>query len=98
MTDIEETIHNYIQSSFLADGQSTGVGSGNSADGLGTNDDLLAILDSLQILRMLLDLEAEYSIKVENSELTPDNLGTISRLASFIAKKRQAAACPGLQT
>ena len=97
MTHIEETIHNYIQTSFLADGQMTGAGSGNSADGLGANDDLLAILDSLQILRMLLDLEAEYSIKVENSELTPDNLGTIGRLAGFIDKKRKAAACPGLQ-
>ena len=96
MTHIEETIRDYIQTSFLADGQLTGAGSGNAADGLGKNDDLLTILDSLQILRMLLDLEAEYSIKVENSELTPDNLGTISRLASFIAKKRQAAACPGL--
>jgi acyl carrier protein len=97
MTYIEETIRNYIHTSFLADGQLTGAG-GDSADGLGANDDLLAILDSLQILRMLLDLEAEYSIKVENSELTPDNLGTISRLASFIDKKRQAAVCPGLQT
>ena len=98
MTHIEETIRDYIQTSFFADGQFTGAGSGNATDGLGTNDDLLTILDSLQILRMLIDLEAEYSIKVENSELTPDNLGTISRLASFIAKKRQAAECQGLPT
>jgi acyl carrier protein len=98
MTHIEETIRNYIQTSFLVDGQLTLASNGDSADGLGTSDDLLAILDSLQILRMLLDLEAEYAIKVENSELTPDNLGTISRLARFIADKRQAAACQGPTT
>ena len=98
MTHIEESIRNYIQCSFLADGQPAAAGNGDSAGGLSTNDDLLAILDSLQILRMLLDLEAEYAIKVENSELTPDNLGTISRLADFIARKRQEAACQGLPT
>jgi len=114
MTHIEETIRNYIQTSFLADGQPAISGNGDSAGRLSSetvgglrcdtvggprcDDDLLAILDSLQILRMLLDLEAEYAIKVENSELTPDNLGTISRLANFIARKRQAAACQGLPT
>jgi acyl carrier protein len=42
---------------------------------------------------MLMDLEAEYGIKIEHSELTPDNLGTVTRLAAFLAKKREEAAC-----
>jgi acyl carrier protein len=50
------------------------------------------VLDSLQILRMIIDLETEHAIKVENSELTPENLGTVERLAAFIEKKRQTAA------
>jgi acyl carrier protein len=54
--------------------------------------DLLTLLDSLQILRMLLDLEAEYSIKVENSELTPENLGTIGRLKELIDRKQRELA------
>jgi acyl carrier protein len=98
MTHVEETIRNYIQSSFLADGQPAVSGNGDSDGGLSSNDDLFTILDSLQILRMLLDLEAEHAIKVENSELTPDNLGTISRLANFITRKRQEAACQELPT
>jgi acyl carrier protein len=84
MTHIHETIRNYIANSFLEDGQ---------APALGNDDDLLTILDSLQVLRMLLDLEAEYSIKVDNSELTPENLGTIARLAAFMDRKRQEAVC-----
>ena len=84
MSDIAQAIGDYIQSSFLTD-----------ADGrsLGPNDDLLTVLDSLQVLRLLMDLEAKYSIKIENSELSPENLGTIERLAAFIAKKRQASVC-----
>jgi acyl carrier protein len=85
---IEQTIRRHVESSVLAGGH---LAHGNGV--LGDDDDLLTILDSLQVLRMLLDLEGEYGIKVENSELTPENLGTIRRLAVFIAKKREAVAC-----
>jgi acyl carrier protein len=84
MSNIEQTIRNYIESSFLADGQ---------AAALRNDDDLLMVLDSLQILRMLLDLEAEYSIKVDNGELTPENLQTVERLAAFIDRKQREAVC-----
>ena len=84
MTNIEQAIREYIQSSFLT------AGDGES---LRNDDDLLTVLDSLQVLRMLMDLEAKYSIKVDNSELSPENLGTIERLAAFVARKRQASVC-----
>ena len=80
MTDIAQAIGDSIYRSFLAD----------SGQSLSPNDDLLTVLDSLQVLRLLMDLEAKYSIKIENSELSPENLGTIESLAAFIAKKRQA--------
>jgi acyl carrier protein len=92
MTHIEETIRHYIQDSYLSDGRAPE----SAGDELSSDQDLLAILDSLQVLRMLLDLEAEYSIKIENSELTPENLGSIRRLAELIARKRQEAMCSGL--
>ena len=88
MNHIEESIRGYIASSFLDNGHATG-------GELSSEDDLLTILDSLQILRMLMDLESQYAIKIENSELTPENLGTIERLAAFIGRKQQAAACQG---
>jgi acyl carrier protein len=88
MNAIEQTIRQYLESSLFADGPAA-----NGNGSLACDDDLLTILDSLQVLRMLLDLEAQYAIKVDNSELTPENLGTIRRLAEFIAKKREEAAC-----
>lgn len=83
MTNLAESVHSYIVRCYLSNGHTRE---------LRDDEDLLMILDSLQILRMLIDLEAEHAIKVENSELTPENLGTVERLAAFIAKKRQAAA------
>lgn|GEM_PF-3289334 len=88
MTRIEATIRDYIQQSFLEDGS-------KAAAELRGNEDLLTLLDSLQILRMLMDLESQFEIKVDNSELTPENLGTIERLAEFIHKKQQVLACQG---
>ena len=89
MTRIEATIRDYIQQSFLD-------GTGEVAGPLRSNEDLLTLLDSLQILRMLMDLESQFEIKVNNSELTPENLGTIERLAEFIHKKQQDSACKSL--
>jgi len=82
MTKTEQAVRDYILRSFLNNGA---VGT------LRSDEDLLMVLDSLQILRMLIDLEVEYSIKVDNSELTPENLGTVEKLAAFL--ERKAAAC-----
>ncbi len=84
MSHIQQTIRDYILSSFLASGDE---------ETFRDDDDLLTVLDSLQILRMLIDLEARYSIKVENSELSPENLGTVEKLAAFVTSKRQESAC-----
>jgi acyl carrier protein len=81
---IEQTIRAYLESSFLDEDQMLT---------LRDDDDLLMVLDSLQILRMLMDLEAEYSIKVDPSEFTPENLGSVRRLADFVSRKLRAAVC-----
>ena len=60
---------------------------------LGDDDDLLTVLDSLQVLRMLLDLEAEFSIHVDPSEFTPENLGSVERMADFLGRKLGDPVC-----
>jgi acyl carrier protein len=59
------------------------------------DDDLLQVLDSLQILRIMLELEKKFSICVDNSNFSPENIGSIERLAAFVARKqREPAGCP----
>ena len=74
-----ESIREYISTSFS---------SNEDALKLGDDDDLLEVLDSLQVLRMVMDLEAKYAIKFDNSEMTPENLGSIKKLAEFVNTKR----------
>jgi acyl carrier protein len=60
---------------------------------IGDDDDLLTILDSLQILRMVADFEAQCAIRIDNSELTPENLGTVAGLVALITRKQQEPVC-----
>jgi acyl carrier protein len=59
---------------------------------LDRDDDLLQVLDSLQILRMTVQMEATFGIRVENGELTAANVGTLGRLTAFISDKIDRAA------
>lgn len=82
MTDeceIRNTVRTTIIDSFLtlAEGET-----------LRDDDDLLLMLDSLQILRMLIGFESRFEVKIEDGDLTPENIGSVTRLAATIARKR----------
>jgi acyl carrier protein len=49
--------------------------------------DLLGVLDSLQLLRLVIDLESLFAIKVGDSDLTLDNFGSVARIAAFIRRQ-----------
>ncbi len=43
------------------------------------------------MMDIILFLESHYTISIEDHETTPENLETISRIASFVARKQAAA-------
>ena len=45
------------------------------------------IVDSTGILEIVMFLEDRYGIRIEDNELTPDNLNSIKRIASLLKKK-----------
>jgi acyl carrier protein len=57
------------------------------AETLQNDTDLLRVLDSLQVLRLVIELESLFTIKVSDSDLTLDNLGSIARIAAFVGRK-----------
>jgi acyl carrier protein len=61
---------------------------GQSPDSLQETDDLLLVLNSLQILRMVIELESMFGITIENCDMTPDHLGTIQKIAALVQQKR----------
>jgi acyl carrier protein len=86
LTMVRDEIRTYIASSFLTE---------TEAEALRDDSDLFAILDSLEVLRLVVTLEKTYAIKVGDGELAPENFSSIERLVRFIARKREANALAG---
>jgi acyl carrier protein len=64
--------------------------------GLSSDQSLLdaGIVDSTGVLELIGFVEREFGITVDDEEIVPDNLDSISRLAAFVDRKRAAAAGP----
>jgi acyl carrier protein len=77
--EIENKVRAYVIDSFLGE---------RDAEAFDNDSDLLAMLDSLQILRMVIALESLYGIKVHENELSADNLGSVRKLAGFLTRKQ----------
>ena len=60
---------------------------------LGDDDSFLeqGIIDSTGIMEVIFFLEDEFGITVEDEDMIPDNLDSISRICSYINRKRMAA-------
>lgn len=63
--------------------------SGSPSD-LGPDLNLIAnhVIDSLDMLKFISLLEQEFQIKINDTELLPDNFATIGRVAAFVEGKR----------
>lgn len=57
--------------------------------------DLFRLLDSLGILRVMIEVERFFNIKIPNDDTTVENVGTVGRIARFVAHKRGLAVLPG---
>ena len=60
-----------------------------SADQIDDDLDLLGdLLDSVGLFRLIAFLEEEFSVVIEDEEITPQNFGTVARMAALVESKR----------
>lgn len=66
---------------------------GEAPESLRPDDDLIGsgILDSLAMINLVTHLEKHYGIVVGAEEMSPDNFGSVSALARFVAGKQASA-------
>lgn len=59
---------------------------------LGNDDSFLdtGIIDSTGVLELVGFLEKRFEIAIEDDELVPDNLDSVTRIARFVERKLQA--------
>ncbi|MEW8658573.1 MAG: acyl carrier protein [Candidatus Thiodiazotropha endolucinida] len=78
----EATIRNYILENYLFTEDQSALHSADSFLDKG-------ILDSTGILEVIYFLEDEFGIKVEDTEMVPENLDSVNNIVAFIGRKRQ---------
>jgi acyl carrier protein len=78
-TDIEREIHSFVLTNFLF-GQTVDLQPDDSLLGRG-------LIDSTGVLELVDFLEERYEIKVEDEEVTPNNLDSVGKVAAYVVRK-----------
>lgn len=78
--DIKEQIRAFVISNFYV------ANPAELDDGASLLD--RGIIDSTGVLEVIFFIEETFGIKVEDSEMLPDNLDSIDRMANFVAGKK----------
>jgi acyl carrier protein len=86
MQSLEAKLTQFVVDNFLFGNQ----------NGFHVEDSFLekGIIDSTGMVELIYHLESTYGIKIEDSELVPDNLDSVTRLVAFV-KRKQAGAQEG---
>ena len=50
------------------------------------------VLDSIELMQVVGFLESTYGIKVDDTEIVPENLGSLASMEALVARKKQAGA------
>jgi acyl carrier protein len=79
-TDLRAKIHQFIIDNFLF---------GESGNGFKDSDSFLenGIIDSTGVLELVSFLEETFGIQVEDEELVPENLDSISNVVQYLQNK-----------
>jgi acyl carrier protein len=82
---ITEDFRKFVVENFLL---------GTSEDGLDEDTSFLAngIIDSTGILELIAYTEQTYALRMEDEDLTPDNLDSLRKLTLFVERKRRQVA------
>lgn len=66
---------------------------GREGDGIGDDQSFLesGLIDSTGLLELIAFVESEYAIAVEDRELVPENLDSLSNISQFILRKQAQA-------
>jgi acyl carrier protein len=87
---MEQEIRSYLVENFLL---------GEEGE-LTSSDSLLesGVLDSTGVLELVAFLEERFGIAVENEDLVPDNLDSISNIGAFVRRKLDGCAAGTVKT
>lgn len=60
---------------------------GAAANSVAADDNLFELIDSMQMLRIVANVEKTFRVEIEDFEMLPDNLRTVSALVALLERK-----------
>jgi len=79
---VEDMVRDYIVQNILF-----------SSNGYPYQDDTSflenGIIDSMNVLELVMFVEQKFGVKVEDAEIVPDNFDSINKLSAFIRRKQE---------
>jgi len=82
MSSVEDMVRDYIVQNILF-----------SSNGYPYQDDTSflenGIIDSMNVLELVMFVEQKFGFKVEDAEIVPDNFDSIIKLSAFIRRKQE---------
>ncbi|MBK7250073.1 MAG: acyl carrier protein [Gammaproteobacteria bacterium] len=83
-TDLRAEVRNYLRENFLF---------GEEAPRLGDEESLIGrhVLDSTGFLELVAFLESRFGVRIEDPEMTPENLDAIASIATLVQGKLAGA-------
>jgi len=82
--DVRDKVYGYIVENFLFGDETPLTG-----DDISLLDE--GIIDSVGVMELVAFLEQDFEISVEDDELVPHNLDSVSNLVGFVGRKLAAA-------
>ncbi len=81
--DIARRVRQFVVENFYVDAEEVAVDTLLITSGL---------VDSTGMLELISFLEAEFAIRIADHEATPENLESVARIVSFVARKQGSSA------
>lgn len=81
--DVQERVKRFIVENFYVSDPAELSGDTSLISG--------GYVDSTGMLELISFLESEFSIRIDDAEMLPENLETLARIAAFVARKKVAA-------
>ncbi len=85
MNSVEELLRKYIADNILFSGSGYPYADDTSFLENG-------IVDSMNVLELVMFVEQKFGVKVEDAEIVPDNFDSVAKLAEFVRRKQALAA------
>ena len=82
--DIRNPVRQFILGNYLFSSDETALQDDTSLIAQGT-------IDSTGVLELIMHLEEHFGIKVQDEEMLPENLDSVTRIVAFIERKRASA-------